>query len=51
MTSGDNVVVYATFPKDTLILKSTMRQLLTPAQLAKFSRSRRAAPPLPACPW
>ena len=36
VTSGDNVVVYATFPKDTLILKSTMRQLLTPAQLAKF---------------
>lgn len=36
VSTGDNVVVYATFPKDTLILKSTIRQLLTPAQLAKF---------------
>lgn len=36
VSNGDNVVVYATFPKDTLIRKSTLRQLLTPAQLQKF---------------
>jgi hypothetical protein len=36
LSSGDNVALYATFAKDTPILKSTIRQLLTPAQLQKF---------------
>jgi len=32
---GDNITVYATFPRGTLVTKQTLRVLLTPAQLSK----------------
>ena len=37
ITSGDNVAVYATFSEGTPVTKASMRQLLSPAQLAKFT--------------
>jgi pilus assembly protein CpaB len=37
ITSGDHVAVYATFSEGTPVTKSSMRQLLSPAQLAKFA--------------
>jgi Flp pilus assembly protein CpaB len=33
---GDNVAVYVTFNKDTVVLNSTLSKILSPAQLAKF---------------
>ena len=35
VSNGDNVVVFATFSPDTLIRKSTLRQLLSPSQIQK----------------
>jgi Flp pilus assembly protein CpaB len=32
---GDNITIYATFPRGTLVTKQTLRVLLTPAQLSK----------------
>jgi Flp pilus assembly protein CpaB len=36
VTNGANVALYATFGADTVIRKSTLRQILTPTQLQKF---------------
>lgn len=35
VTNGDKVAIFATFSPDTLIRKSTLRQLLSPAQIQK----------------
>lgn len=37
ITTGANVAVYATFSEGTAVRKATMRQLLSPAQLDKFT--------------
>jgi Flp pilus assembly protein CpaB len=34
--NNDQVVIYATFPKATIVTKQSLRQLLTPAQLARL---------------
>lgn len=36
VSNGDNVVVFATFSPDTLIRKSDLKQLLSPAQIQKL---------------
>ena len=33
---GDYITIYATFPRDTVVLKSSLKQILTPAQFQKF---------------
>ena len=34
--NNDQVEIYATFPKGTIVTKQSLKQLLSPAQLARF---------------
>jgi Flp pilus assembly protein CpaB len=37
--NNDNVVVYATFPAGTVVTRKSLKQLLTPAQIQKFTEA------------
>jgi Flp pilus assembly protein CpaB len=39
---GDNVAVYVTFPKDTVVLRNELRKILAPSQLRKFFEAQGA---------
>ena len=48
---GDNVVVYATFKAGEFVQKGALRQILSPAQLAKVLQSAGSAGPIVQIPF